>query len=234
LNFDSSDEEEKEEEGNNDVMTTAPTAGHSAGTNGVPIDRVPEGLIDLPADAPVDRPADGPAEQFADGPPPNGPVGQPDKESDPSAIGHATERAAGPIDVATGTPADGGTEGSAVDTSNAPASVFASNRRPDPTVRWKGLASTRDLKTRDFVLDCHATGRVKCTFELGKLDIIHHTKLEKVAHKLGSRNHEVDKRVGSVFMPRNESHVTHDHGVIRCDEPVVAKHRHLAPEGNEL
>lgn len=70
LNFDSSDEEEKEEEGNNDVMITTPTAGHSAGTNGVPIDRVPEGLIDLPADVPVDRPADGPAEQFADGPPP--------------------------------------------------------------------------------------------------------------------------------------------------------------------
>lgn len=82
------------------------------------------------------------------------------------------------------------------------------------------------------MLDYHTTGRVKCTFELGKLDIIHHTKLEKVAHKLGSRSHEVDKRVGRVFIPRNESHVTYDYGVIRYDEPVMAKHRHLLKEIN--
>jgi hypothetical protein len=52
--------------------------------------------------------------------------------------------------------------------------------RLDPVIKWKGLASNRDLETRNYVLEYLSVDRVKCTFELGKLDHIHHTRLEQV------------------------------------------------------
>ena len=109
------------------------------------------------------------------------------------------------------------------------------NIRFDPVIRWKGWASNRDLQARNYKLEYLSVDRVKCVFELGKLDHIHHTRLEQVPHLLsnnrkrlrGSKNTASQKRGGSLFVPREESHVMYDYGIFRYDDPIMKKYRNL-------
>jgi hypothetical protein len=104
------------------------------------------------------------------------------------------------------------------------------NKRLDPIIKWKSLASNRDLETRNYSLEYLSTDRVKCVFELGKMDHIHHTRLEQVPHLLSNasteRTHE-KKRGGSLYVPRHESHVIYDYGIFRHDDPIMKQHRNL-------
>jgi hypothetical protein len=105
--------------------------------------------------------------------------------------------------------------------------------RIDPVIKWKGLASNSDLETRNYVLEYLSVDRVKCTFELGKLDHIHHTHLEQVPHLLSNSSKRLEdseirdkkKRGGLLFVPRDESHVIYDYGIFRFDDPIMKKHR---------
>jgi hypothetical protein len=104
------------------------------------------------------------------------------------------------------------------------------NKRLDPIIKWKGLASNKDLETRNYRLEYLLTDRVKCEFELGKMDHIHYTRLEQVPHLLSNtstkRTHE-KKRGGSLFVPRDESHVIYDYGIFRHDDKIMKQHRDL-------
>jgi hypothetical protein len=105
--------------------------------------------------------------------------------------------------------------------------------RLDPIIKWKCLASNLDLERRNYVLEYLSVDRVKCTFELGKLDHIHYTRLEQVPHLLSNRksrmggtgNTTKKKQGGFLFVPRDESHVIYDYGIFRFDDPVMKEHR---------
>ena len=105
------------------------------------------------------------------------------------------------------------------------------NKRLDPIIKWKGLATNKDLEKRNYRLEYLSPDRVTCVFELGKMDHIHHTRLEQVPHLLSNTNstertHE-KKRGGSVFVPRDESHVIYDYGIFRYDDTIMKQHRDL-------
>ena len=104
------------------------------------------------------------------------------------------------------------------------------NKRLDPIIKWKSLASNKYLETRNHSLEHLSTDRVKCVFELGKMDHIHHTRLEQVPHLLSNaiteRTHE-KKRGGSLCVPRDESHVICDCGIFLHDDPIMKQHRNL-------
>jgi hypothetical protein len=121
---------------------------------------------------------------------------------------------------------------------NEPVLNFESNdnddagaKRINPIMKWKRLASKKDLENRNYVLEYLSIHRVKCTFELGKFDHIHHTRLEQVPHLLSNRFSRTTgsnkKRGGILFVPREESHVLYDYGIFRCDDVIMRKHQDL-------
>jgi hypothetical protein len=90
-------------------------------------------------------------------------------------------------------------------------------------------SSDGDLETRNCILEHLSADRVKCVFELGKMDHVHCTCLERVPHLLRNSTEKTHKkkRGGLLFVPRDESHVTHDHGTFRHDDPIMKQHRNL-------
>jgi hypothetical protein len=109
------------------------------------------------------------------------------------------------------------------------------NKRLDPIIKWKNLASCKDMKTRHYSLEYFSTDRVKCVFELGKMDHIHCTRLEQVPHILsnssdnmqGSENTQENKRGGLLSVRRDDTHMIYDYGIFRHDDPIMKKHRDL-------
>jgi len=102
--------------------------------------------------------------------------------------------------------------------------------KPHAILKFSKFAETKDLEDKSFVLNYLTPDRVKCSFELGKLDHIHFTRLEQVPHLLSTKPSSANKNKrdqGCLFVPRKETHFTYEYGIFRCGDPVMKVHREV-------